>query len=283
MGRGSYYSWWRRAADLFEERLFGESLGSAIAYRMGLQGEVKADYQEFKHPALPSGEELRVAFASDLHAGPLTDQRVIESAFAIINQFKPHLTLLGGDYISLNERYIARLKPILSQIKSPLGVFGVMGNHDLWADDSVITQSLQETGVKILVNEAVQLAPPFESVTVYGLDEPGTGAPDASRFHPLKAGLSILLMHSPLGLSKLGTLNFDVAFCGHNHGGQIVLPGGTPIVLPRGSGGRQFAGGRKKLPSNSTEILTSRGVGMSELPIRIFAPSEVHLCRFIQS
>jgi uncharacterized protein len=283
MGRGNYYSWWRRSADLFEERLFGESLGSAFAYRMGLQGEVKADYQEFKHPALPSGEELRVAFVSDLHAGPLTDQRVIESAFEIIKQFKPHLTLLGGDYISLNERYFERIKPILSQIQSPLGTLGVMGNHDLWADDTAIAQSLREAGVQVLVNEEVQLAPPFESVTVYGLDEPGTGTPDASRFRPKKDGVSLLLMHSPLGLSKLGGFTFDVAFCGHNHGGQIALPGGAPVILPRGSGGRGYAGGRKRLASTNAEILISRGVGMSDLPIRLFAPPEVHLCRFMQS
>jgi uncharacterized protein len=264
MGRGSYYSWWRRTADRFEQAVLGTGWSSAAAYNLGLQGKVLADHQEFSHPAIPSGHELRVAFLSDIHAGPLTDQRLIEQAFRIVAQFKPHLTLLGGDYVSIHERYIERLRPLLSELDSPLGVLGVMGNHDLWADDKVIVKS------------------PFERVSIFGLDEPSTGVPDASRFQSKVGDLNILLMHSPLGLGKLGGFAFDVAFCGHTHGGQIALPGGAPVVLPRGSGSRQYASGRKKLPATTSEILTSRGVGMSDLPMRLFAPSEVHLCSFTQ-
>jgi uncharacterized protein len=282
MGRGSYYSWWRRTADRFEQAVLGTGWSSAAAYNLGLQGKVLADHQEFSHPAIPSGHELRVAFLSDIHAGPLTDQRLIEQAFRIVAQFKPHLTLLGGDYVSIHERYIERLRPLLSELDSPLGVLGVMGNHDLWADDKVIVKSLSEAGVNVLVNNVMKLRPPFERVSIFGLDEPGTGVPDASRFQSKVGDLNILLMHSPLGLGKLGGFAFDVAFCGHTHGGQIALPGGAPVVLPRGSGSRQYASGRKKLPATTSEILTSRGVGMSDLPMRLFAPSEVHLCSFTQ-
>jgi uncharacterized protein len=282
MGRGNYYSWWRRSADKVQEKIFGQGWGAEVAYRLRLQGYVSADYQEFKHPSLPSGKELRIAFASDLHAGPLTDQRVLEKAFEIIKQFKPHLTLLGGDFISLHERHIERLIPFLKNLESPLGILGVMGNHDLWADDKVIANALHDAKVKVLVNESVTLGSPFENVTIFGLDEPGTGSPDASKFYGIENGLNLLLMHSPLGLAKLEGFAFNVAFCGHTHGGQIALPGGTPLVLPRGSGDRQYASGRKSLPRGGAEILISRGIGMSDLPIRLFAPSEVHLCRFVQ-
>jgi predicted MPP superfamily phosphohydrolase len=87
----------------------------------------------------------------------------------------------------------------------------------------------------------------------------------------------MVLMHSPLGLRYLDATPFHVAFCGHTHGGQVAMPSGTPIVVPRGSGDRRYA--RAGLFSvNGGQLLVSRGLGMSHLPLRIFAPSEVHLC-----
>jgi predicted MPP superfamily phosphohydrolase len=49
-------------------------------------------------------------------------------------------------------------------------------------------------------------------------------------------------MHSPVGLEALGGADFDLALCGHTHGGQISLPGGRPILLPPALNRRYHAG-----------------------------------------
>jgi predicted MPP superfamily phosphohydrolase len=108
------------------------------------------------------------------------------------------------------------------------------------------------------------------------MDEPGTGSPQAPSAPLPDDDIRLVLMHSPLGLRYLEHAPFHVAFCGHTHGGQIALPSGMPIVLPPGSGGRRYGRGGV-FPVRGGQLLVSRGLGFSDLPIRLFATSELHL------
>ncbi len=109
------------------------------------------------------------------------------------------------------------------------------------------------------------------------MDEPWTGDAERPPTPPDDAVAAVILMHSPHGLRFLAGAPFDLALCGHTHGGQIALPGGVPVVLPRGSGPRRYARGEFQLPGGEARLVVSRGVGMSDLPVRLFARSEVHL------
>jgi predicted MPP superfamily phosphohydrolase len=87
-------------------------------------------------------------------------------------------------------------------------------------------------------------------------------------------------MHGPDGLLALGDRRFELAFCGHTHGGQVALPGGTPILIPGGALNRTYSNGLFDVRGAGAggKLLVSRGVGCSTLPVRLFAPPEVHLC-----
>jgi predicted MPP superfamily phosphohydrolase len=201
---------------------------------------------------------------------------VLDAAAAIVAEEAPDLVLLGGDYVCTHEREIVGLERFLASLRPRLGVFGVLGNHDLWQDDVAIARALTAAGVRVLVNEEVRLPAPFAHVVLYGMDEPGTG--DARAPAPPRDGdVRLVLMHAPPGLDLLEPGSFHVAFCGHTHGGQVATPAGTPILLPHGAGGRLLAGGGL-FERSGGQLLVSRGVGMSDVPVRIFAPSEVHLC-----
>lgn len=259
--------------------MFWRGWASSLAYALGLQGRLVIDRHDFHIPHSNLTSELRVAFASDLHAGPLTDPRVFEALADAINAFSPHVVLLGGDYVSSNHRDVGVLRTFFDSISPEFGVVAVFGNHDLWLDHQHIHNVFSSSGVRMLINQEFRLGAPFEDVSIFGLDEPGTGEPDASLMARRATGLQILLMHSPIGIRHARPDSFDVAYCGHTHGGQIALPTRIPIILPRGSGSRAYASGRIRLPGRG-QMLVSRGVGMSGLPIRLFAPSEVHLCAF---
>ncbi|MDB0571253.1 metallophosphoesterase family protein [Ralstonia solanacearum] len=277
MGRGNYYTWWRKAGEAAEALFYANGWAARGAYALGLQGRLRIDRREVPLPLSdPLAEPLRVAFASDFHAGPLTDPRLLDAVVRAIDAFAPHVLLLGGDFVSLHHRHVTSLAVRLRELRVSGGMFGVYGNHDLWVDDAFVRTELELAGVRMLVNESVRLPAPFDELFLCGLDEPGVGQPDPAMTFKDAGPRRILLMHSPLGLKHVHTFPFDLAFCGHTHGGQIALPWGRPIVLPSGSGERRFANGHFMLPEGA-RLVTSRGVGMSDVPVRLFSPSEVHL------
>ena len=216
---------------------------------------------------------LRIAFASDLHAGPTTHASVLDDAFAQLAAAEPDVLLLGGDYVFLTAERIGAIAERLARLpRPPLGVFAVMGNHDLWADDAAIAAALERAGARVLVNERVELPAPFAHVTLVGLDDPWTGVRAMPAFTDADR-VRLLLVHAPEAMLYLEEAAFDLALCGHTHGGHIALPGGVPILVP-GPASRRFAHGRYELSHRRT-LIVSRGVGSTEVALRLNADPDI--------
>jgi predicted MPP superfamily phosphohydrolase len=276
--RGKHNHRWRR----FSEVLLGSIMhGGHLArwsYRCGLGGRLGITRHDVGLPAgrtLP--RPLRIAFASDLHAGPTTDPSIFKHLFEQLAAEQPDVLLLGGDFVSGHARNAAVLVDALAACRPPLGKFAVMGNHDLWTDDAMLRSMLAAAGVDVLVNRNVTLAAPFESVSLCGIDEPWTGRPDAALTFAGAAATRILLTHSPDGVLLARGHRFDLALAGHTHGGQVALPGGHPLIVPDGPLCRQFHYGRFDVEDNGVMVV-SRGIGCSTIPLRLNAHPELVIC-----
>jgi predicted MPP superfamily phosphohydrolase len=262
------------------DRLLLDGRVAAWSYRCGLQGRLGVTRHEV---ALGAGQELPrplvVAFASDLHAGPTTHPELFDQLAEQIRRARPDLLLLGGDYVSLGARHVARLAPFLDAVAgaAPLGTYAVAGNHDIWHGRAPIEAALRAAGVRVLVNQNVRLPAPFGMVSVCGIDEPWTGAPSASATFADAGAVRIYLMHSPDGMWHLTGETFALGLAGHTHGGQVATPGGRPVVRPNGPLSRQYCHGRFDFPAHGP-LIVSRGVGCSMLPLRINANPELVLC-----
>lgn len=224
----------------------------------------------------PSGcKPLRIAFVSDLHAGPTTHKSLFEDAAEVISRHRPDILLMGGDYVFLSDRDIDHVADFVRATRAPLGCFAVMGNHDLWANDRAIMRSLEGAGARVLINDRVVLPEPFDHVAICGLDDPWTGIRDPNRAFMSSGTINVLLAHAPSILLYLDPHehHFDVGFCGHTHGGHIALPGGVPIIAP-GPLSRRYAHGRFDLTHERT-LIVSRGIGSTELPVRWNADPDV--------
>jgi predicted MPP superfamily phosphohydrolase len=279
-GRARHLPAKRRAAEVLYDLVYAGGWPSAVAKLLGLAGSLRVNEETIQLRGANGASHLRVAFFSDLHAGPATHRYVIEEACRVVADWKPDLLLLGGDFVSFHARFAARLVEPLAKIEAPLGKIGVWGNHDLIGDEDYIAARLAEAGVRTLVNENVRLAPPYDDVWVCGLDNPEEGMPDAERAFDGAAGTRIVLMHSPDGLTWLGDREFAIAFCGHTHGGQFYLTQGRALVNFSGPLSRQYLrGGRFAIgPQAERVLLVSRGIGQGSLPMRRGADPEVHLC-----
>jgi hypothetical protein len=228
-------------------------------------------------PALSKGTALRIAFASDFHAGPTTSPALLDAAVDTLTAAQADLLLLGGDFVSLRASYAPRLLARLADVPAPLGRYAVLGNHDYWADAPGIVGMLESAGITMLTNRGIRLPTPFDAVVVSGIDDHTSGTPDAGAAFANEAPVRVVLMHAPSGLLDIGERRFDVALCGHTHGGQVALPDGRPLLVAHGRLSRRFSSGRYHLDGGGT-LLVSRGVGCTTLPVRVNAPAAVTIC-----
>ncbi|WP_374352987.1 metallophosphoesterase [Chitinimonas sp.] len=277
-GRGKYNHFARAWGEVLLDALLCRGLLARWSYSLGLHGEFGVSHHDITLPdpnLLP--RPIKIAFASDFHAGPSTHPEIFQALADAVVQQQPDLLLLGGDFVSCKAEYINIVINALNQYQAPLGTFAVFGNHDLWADDAHIAKRLSELGVRVLINERVNLPAPFEKISLVGLDDPWTGDVHvASAFGPAQEA-TLLLMHSPDGLLYLDGQRFEFGFAGHTHGGQICTKGGEPIATPHGSLSRKYVYGKHGIADNGT-LFVSRGVGCSTLPIRINANPELIIC-----
>jgi hypothetical protein len=220
---------------------------------------------------------LKLAYASDFHAGPTTDPSVLLAACAQLRAASPDVLLLGGDFVTLVPQEVDWLAAELGNIPAPFGRFAVLGNHDWWSDVSYIVQRLEAAGIQVLTNRNVRLDSPFDGVWICGVDDHWCGEPDAMAALTGADGIRIVLMHAPSGLLDLGAEHFDLALCGHTHGGQLALPGGIPVVLPHGQLSRRYSRGCFGVGGGRT-LVVSVGLGCVVLPLRLFADPEIVVC-----
>jgi uncharacterized protein len=275
-GRGRCYSHARGVSERVLARVFRGGWAPRLVRAAGVQRAVRVVRHRVRCPGWPVGAgELRIGFVSDLHAGPTTHSSQIDEALTHLARERPDVLLLGGDYVFLSEPPLAVIERAVGRVRAPLGAYGVMGNHDLWGDDRAITATLERAGARVLVNESVSLGAPFEHVSIAGLDDPWTGERDAGRAFVGAPRVRVLLMHAPEGLALVGDRPFDVAVCGHTHGGHVALPGGVPVIVP-GPLSRRYAHGRHAIAGGRT-LLVSRGVGNTESPVRVNADPDVML------
>jgi uncharacterized protein len=271
----------RRMERLYDFMYFG-GWPSWLARPLGLQGRLRLARHHFSIDARdwPPIPPLRIAFASDLHGGPGTHPGTIRRACRLLAESKPDLLLLGGDFVSFHARHVEGVLEAIDGIDAPLGRLAVLGNHDLIADDAYLVRRLATIGVRTLVNENVRLRAPYDRLWVCGLDNTEQGTPDGALALAGADGIRLILMHSPDGLTALGGTPFAVAFSGHVHGGQFVLPGGISLISSKGPLSQRYLhGGVFELGGPGERILlVSRGIGQGSLPMRFGADPEVHVC-----
>jgi len=262
------------------EKLLAPAFVARLAYRWGWQGELTVTTHDValrSHPAL--ARPLRIAFASDFHAGPKTSPELFVQLFQHVQRANVDVLLLGGDYIDASSDWVSVLiESGLARWQPPFGVFAVLGNHDHWSGAEPVARHLTAAGVRVLINRSVQLDPPFENVRICGIDDPWMGARDIqTAFEHTTGSIRVFLTHSPDGLLLLGHESFDVGFAGHTHGGQVTFASGTPIITAGGPLARQYSRGRFEIPGKGP-LFVSRGVGCSTLPVRLNSDPELLLC-----
>ena len=245
--------------------------------------------------AWPRGRKLRLVMVADLHAGwPNMSQARVQAVVDLANAQGGDLILLMGDYRASHRFVVDQVPvevsaPMLAELKAPLGVHAILGNHDWWdafrktkaASAPIPTQiALEAAGISVLVNRAVKL----EGFWLAGLDSQ-TALQTTKHHHGDwlgKADLAgtlaqvtdddpvILLAHEPDIFVQVPD-RVALTLAGHTHGGQVRLGPFVPVV-PSQYGSR-FAYGC--VHEQGRDLVVSGGLGCSGFPVRFGMPPEI--------
>jgi uncharacterized protein len=229
----------------------------------------------------PAFDGATIVFLADVHAGRFLGRSRVSSLVDLVQSEDPSLIILGGDYVGGRTNGARHFYPEVSRLDAPLGVVAVLGNHDSWEGDHDERHELAAAGITVLENEAIRVAPEDPgsgALVVAGLADEWTGTPDvdAVRDSVGPQDYGILVAHNPdsLGPALHDESLWSLALAGHTHGGQFrgiyeLLP-----HKPMEADARYLSGWTHEA---GTEVLVSNGVGVVTLPLRMFAPAQIHV------
>jgi predicted MPP superfamily phosphohydrolase len=226
---------------------------------------------QLEAPELSGSKPLRILLLADTHvqAPDMTPERLTHIVREL-NALKPDLVLIGGDYTSDKFWGLGRypveeaIRP-LGDLRAPLGVVAVLGNHDRPHAEAV-QRALAAAGITPLKDEAKQFGP----IAIGGIFERTRRT--VRRLMRLQ-GLRIVLVHQPDRIALIPPLGL-LTLAAHTHCGQMVLP----VIGPLSTG--------TQLPDNNicglsrfgdNALLVTSGLGTSRVPLRYGAPPDVWL------
>jgi predicted MPP superfamily phosphohydrolase len=274
--------------------LAGYAFGIEPYYRL-----TTANYR-LTPPGWPPGLKVRLAILADLHAAePYMGVQRVTSIVERTQGLAADAILLLGDYAATHRWVTRKLQPrdwavVLGQLKAPLGVHAVLGNHDWWSDERAqragkgpvaARRELERAGIAVYENDAVRLTKNGQGFWLAGLgdqiaflrgyegrrrkfagvdDLPGTLGKITD------AAPVILMAHEPDVFTRVPA-RVALTISGHTHGGQVRLFGWSPVVPSQF--GNRFAYGH--IVEEGRNLIVSGGLGCSILPVRFGVPPEI--------
>ena len=241
---------------------------------------VNIDRQTLPLARLPdSFTGTTIAFLTDIHHGPFTTLDYVSSIVRTTLSLRPDLILLGGDYSLLDAKYIRPCLDLFSALHAPLGVYGILGNHDYWHGLHETTEGLAAAKITELTNRGVWLNKGSDRFRLAGVDDYWCGHINLKEaLGDAKADdACLLLSHNPDYAERLRDRRVGLVLSGHTHGGQVITPWGAPIVPSHY--GQKYLRGLVQAPE--TLVYISRGLGTSGIPVRIGSRPEINLITLV--
>jgi predicted MPP superfamily phosphohydrolase len=181
------------------------------------------------HKKVTGSSDLKIMMASDIHLGALIGEQQELKLVRIINEQKPDLVLLCGDLVDGDIGPVLRknLGKHIQEIRTPLGVYAIPGNHEYIGGIQNTLPYLQSINIKVLRDEVVTLPDGIQLVGRDDRDSRRMGGPNNP--HELKELVKdldhtkpiIVMNHQPFHLEEAVEVGADLHLSGHTHNGQM--------------------------------------------------------------
>ena len=230
-------------------------------------------------PDLPTGlDGIRIAHLSDVHAGIHMERAKMQAIVAQTNALQADLIVQTGDMIDIAASFIPDYVRAFRDLKAPLGVVTVLGNHDRYTGEDEVIRGVRDAGQTFVQNGSHVVERNGTPLALVGIDDPRNWQVDDPQDADVGTALrrtpsgvfKILLAHRPGAFDGAAPRGIPLTLAGHIHGGQFYLP---VIGWSAGRLITKYVMGHFR--QGSSQLYVSRGIGVVGVPIRVFVPPEI--------
>lgn len=242
-------------------------------------------------PASFSG--FRIAHVSDLHNAEFGEGNT--KLLRMISENSPDIIVITGDLVDSSRTDIHVAVAFAGESAKIAPTYYVTGNHEALISQQeyeTLKTGLEAAGVIVLEDEAVRLERDGEEITLIGLADPDFtikgdlfGEVPSMVTTKLKNLVgeenlyTILLSHRPELFDTYVSSHIDLVLSGHAHGGQFRFPLIGGLVAPNQGLFPKYDAGL--FTENNTNMIISRGLGNSVIPLRFNNRPELILVELV--
>jgi len=236
-------------------------------YKFNHPSIVKLDIQTEKPQ---QNREIKVVAVSDIHLGVSIDKDFLKKYVRMINDQQPDIVLMAGDVAdnATQPLIIQNMAEELRQIKAPLGVYAISGNHEYYGENPFSTSEyLKTAGIITLRDSSILIDNSFYLVGRDDRTNRNRKALNDIMSATDKSKPVILLDHQPFHLEEAQKNEVDLQISGHTHNGQF-FPGNLFVK-------RMYELGYGYMKKGKTHYYVSSGLGLWGPQYRIGTQSEL--------
>ncbi len=261
----------------------------------GIYGYIQNNWIEIERVAVPvealppAFHGYKIAHISDVHLGKHAAS--IDRLIQLVGEQEPDLIVMTGDLVdqgtSLETSGLDRLSSGLSRIAA---TYAVTGNHEHVAAGRAEQwrEIVTSNGVRVLDNQVEWLVRSDARLLIAGLEDNSRYSPEVYAVSANESDTAMLLLaHRPELFANYAddnhSLQPDLVFSGHAHGGQFRIPLlNQGIVAPNQGLLPSFTAGLYR-SDNGVQMMVSRGLGNSIIPVRIHNRPHLPIIELIEA
>lgn len=268
--------------SFLQKGVIGLSAYSFVGASAGVvtSGEYEITKKTITIPNLP--EEFKgftIGMMSDIHSSIFMNKADMAEYVKAMNELNTDLVVVTGDMVNSKVEEVYPFAEAFSELKAKYGIYGCLGNHDYFTRNiDLVAKEIDNCGVKLLRNDAVQIKKGDAFFNLVGVDDIGRNDDPVDYMTKALAFANnnqpkILLCHKPYFFEQAKKLGCALTLSGHTHGGQIVFGTveRTPISLA--SLASKYVSGLYTL--DDANLYVNNGIGYTGIPFRINCPAEL--------
>lgn len=221
-------------------------------------------------------KEFKIVHLSDLHDKQFGKDN--QTLVRVVKQQKPDIIVFTGDLVDQKTEDVTSSVNTLGELNKWAQVYYIPGNHEYRCEKAeLIFRMLEEENVEVLNLKTQTVTVNGADIDIIGMDEMVNSVESINKKmteFEKSNNFKIVLSHFPENFPiYYSNYDVDLVLSGHAHGGQFNIPFVGGLYAP----GQGFFPDYYKgvYSENGVNLVVSRGLGNSVIPLRIFNNPEV--------